>query len=128
MQLWNRALLYFIQKKEQPIIGWVVDVETVRGNNFIVDNKNKTVTVYKKYAANGTTLYNLDFLPIVKEGYEPVKPDEGITLLSNGYWRQTATGKDGNVYEYTFDIINSSTKKVAATYKLILDWTTTGEV
>lgn len=128
MQLWNRAWLYFLQKKEQPeepVIEWVVDVETVRGNNFIIDNANKTVTIYKKYSTSGS-LYNMDFLPIVMEGYEPVKPEAGITT-SNGYWRQPAAGKEGR-YEFTFDIINSSTGEVAVTYDLILDWTTTGEV
>ena len=135
MQLWNRAWLYFLQKEEQPeepVIEWITDVETVRGNNFIIDNKNKIITIYKKYASNGTTLYNMDFLPVAMEGYTPIKPDN-LTIVSSVYWRQsTARSKDdeGNFVtnELTFDIMKEGTTEVVATYTLILDWTTTGEV
>ena len=126
--LWNRAWLYFIQKKEEPpvepVIEWVTNVATARGNNFEIDNTNKTVIVYKRYASNGTTLYNMDFIPEVLEGYEPVKP-EGLGVYST-YWRKGASGNDNQTFKYTFDIINSSTNEVVATYSLTLDFTSTG--
>ena len=127
--LWNRALLYFIQKKEQPeepVIEWVVDVETQRGNKFIIDNENKTVTIYKTVTSSGSPLH-MNFEPIVMDGYTAIKPDE-LKHATSDWWYCPNTWNNKGVRKVAFDIVIENTTEVAATYTLLLDWNSTGEV
>jgi hypothetical protein len=127
MNLFAKALLTVSQKEE--IIEWVTSVKCYRNNNYTIDNVNKILTIYKKHSSSGA-LYHLDFLPIVIDGYEPVKP-KGISYTGSNesyYWRIVySDGTDENgeyvILEYNMDIVKTGTTEAVVTYKLILDFT-----
>ena len=127
--LWNRALLYFLQKKEEPpvepVIEWVVDVETQRGNVFIIDNENKTVTIYKTLTASGSP-HHMNFEPIAMDGYTAIKPTE-LTHPTSDWWYCANTHNNKGVREVAFDIQDAA-GNVVVTYTLLLNWDSTGEV
>lgn len=126
MQLFNRAWLQFIeeQEPEEPVIEWVADVETQRGNNLIIDNKNKTITIYKTLTSSGTP-HHMNFLPIAMSGYTAVKPDS-FSLVS-GWWQCPNSWNNKGIREVSFDIVKENTTEVVATYTLLLNWDSTGE-
>ena len=96
----------------------VVSVDTQRGNAYVIDHRQKIITVYKKVAANGS-VYHMNFLPKTVDGYEAVKPD-GLTLAS-GWW-QCPNSYDGDIRYLSFDVIRQGTGEVVATYTLIFNW------
>lgn len=106
---------------------YVVNVLTVRGNKFVIDNSGKKITVYKKVSGGGT-IYNMDFLPVLADGFKTERPSELGPYTNGGvtYWRSANTNANKGTQTLYFDIIDQKTQNIVATYELILDWTKEG--
>ena len=121
MGLWSKSLLAVCKKEEPeaPVIEWVTEIETQRGNVYVIDNANKTITIFKTLTTSGSP-HHMNFEPIVMDGYVAIMP-EGLAL-ANGWWQCPNSYNNKGIRELAFDIVKENTTEVVATYTLLLDW------